>query len=207
MEFKPELLEEFIRESESQLTFVDDCVTKLADASESERKKLINDCKQATDSIKNIFDEIKTIKTTEFKEVNKKRSEIKKIDASASGVRALLIDDSPVMRKLQKSILATLAIRDIVEANSGEKALDILSEDSKFDFIMCDINMGGMDGITTVREIRKQPELEKIPVIMCTSIREKAKVVAAIKAGASKYITKPFTTEELQKQINGLIDN
>jgi len=206
MEFKPELLEELISESEKNLAIVDDCIDSLNNASDSERELLIKRCKEATDSVKNVFDEVKTIKASEFKEENNVMTQVKKIEnKTSSDIRALLIDDSPVMRKLQKSILATLAITNICEARSGEKALEILAKDSKFDFIMCDINMGGMDGIVTVREIKKQSQIAHIPIIMCTSIREKAKVVAAIKAGASKYITKPFTTVELKKQIESLI--
>ena len=120
-------------------------------------------------------------------------------------MKVLLTDDSTTMRKIQKRVLASMGIDDITEACDGSDALKILKEGNLFDFMLCDINMPEMSGLETLREIRKDPKLKTLPVIMCTSVAEKDQVMEAIKAGASNYVVKPFRPEELEKKIEATL--
>ncbi len=117
-------------------------------------------------------------------------------------MKVLLTDDSTTMRKIQKRVLQTMGITEIVEASDGKMALEKLTEHNyNFDFMLCDINMPEMSGIETLRNIRSVPEGAKLPIIMCTSVAEKDQVMEAIKAGASNYVIKPFKPEDLQSKI------
>jgi len=121
-------------------------------------------------------------------------------------MKVLLIDDSSTMRKIQKRVLESMSITDIVEAGNGKEALDKLKENNNdFTFILCDINMPEMNGMETLKAIRSNPDTAKLPVIMCTSVAEKGQVMEAIKAGATNYLVKPFQPEELQNKINTVL--
>jgi two-component system chemotaxis response regulator CheY len=118
-------------------------------------------------------------------------------------MKVLLIDDSSTMRKIQKRVLETMGITDIVEAGNGKEALERLQEHhNDFNFVLCDINMPEMNGMETLKAIRANPDTVKLPVIMCTSVAEKGQVMEAIKAGATNYLVKPFQPEDLQNKIN-----
>jgi len=121
-------------------------------------------------------------------------------------MKVLLVDDSTTMRKIQKRVLVSMDIDDIVEAGDGVEAIKQLEDNNyDFDFILLDINMPEMSGLETLRKIRSTPEMVKLPVIMCTSVAEKEQVMEAIKAGATNYVVKPFRPEELQKKIEAVI--
>jgi two-component system chemotaxis response regulator CheY len=82
-------------------------------------------------------------------------------------MKVLLIDDSSTMRKIQKRVLESMSITDIVEAGNGKEALVKLQENNNdFTFILCDINMPEMNGMETLKAIRSNPDTAKLPVIM-----------------------------------------
>ena len=121
-------------------------------------------------------------------------------------MKVLLIDDSSTMRKIQKRVLETMGITDIIEAGNGKEALEKLKENNNdFTFVLCDINMPEMNGMETLKAIRTNPDTAKLPVIMCTSVAEKGQVMEAIKPGATNYLVKPFQPEELQNKINTVL--
>ncbi len=115
------------------------------------------------------------------------------------GLNVLLIDDSGVMRKLVSRALrqAGLDIAGTVEAGNGQEGLDALASGA-FDVVLCDWNMPVMDGLTFVKQARtKYP----VPIVMLTTESGADKVNEAIEAGATAYITKPFTPEKLEERI------
>ena len=71
----------------------------------------------------------------------------------------------------------------------------------KYDFVITDWNMPNMTGLELVQEIRKDPELKHLPVLMVTAEAKKENVLMAIKAGVNNYIVKPFTAEVLKEKI------
>jgi two-component system chemotaxis response regulator CheY len=72
---------------------------------------------------------------------------------------------------------------------------------NKYDLVLLDWNMPEMDGITLLQEIRKDPQLKDIPVIMVTAEAKKENVLLAIQSGANNYIVKPFTAETLKEKL------
>jgi two-component system KDP operon response regulator KdpE len=88
-----------------------------------------------------------------------------------------------------------------VDARSGEEALEAL-RDSRFNLVLLDINMPGIGGLETCREIRASSE---VAIIMLTVHNAEADKVAALDAGADDYVTKPFSTPELLARIRAAL--
>jgi two-component system, chemotaxis family, chemotaxis protein CheY len=115
-------------------------------------------------------------------------------------MKVLLVDDSGTMRTLQKRCLLSFGLqeRDIVEAADGQVALDYFRADH-FDIVVTDWIMPVMDGLTLLKEIRAcDPQ---VPVVMVTTESERSRVVAAIEAGASDYLIKPYKPDVLKAKL------
>jgi len=115
-------------------------------------------------------------------------------------MRVLVVDDSGTMRTIQKRCFLKIGIPEanIVEAGDGKAALEAFSRGG-LDLVVTDWNMPVMDGLTLVKEIRKTDKA--VPIIMVTTEGERARVVAAIEAGVSDYLVKPFTPEGLKEKL------
>lgn len=123
-------------------------------------------------------------------------------------MRALIIDDSNVMRKIIARGLhqAGFKITDILEAEDGQQALNLLKIDSNFDLILSDWNMPVMDGLQFVKEVRSNvPQVKNIPIIMIATERGENKIASALESGANGYIKKPFTPETLKATLNQIL--
>jgi two-component system chemotaxis response regulator CheY len=123
-----------------------------------------------------------------------------------SEVRALIVDDSSVMRKIVERSLRQAGLDPLVvlEAGSGVEGLDVLRA-SQVDLILTDINMPTMDGLEFVRQIRAQHLAEGVPVVMITTESSEEHVRQAIEAGARGYIRKPFTAEQVKERVLPLL--
>ena len=121
-------------------------------------------------------------------------------------VRALIVDDSSVMRKIVERTLrqAGLNLAVVLEAGSGAEALEVLKA-KQVDLILSDINMPVMDGLEFVRQIRAQNLASGIPVVMVTTESSEEHVKQAIQAGARGYIRKPFTAEQVKERVLPLV--
>ncbi len=117
-----------------------------------------------------------------------------------SDIRILVVDDMSTMRRIIRTILNQLGYTNIDEAENGKQALAKLKSE-KFDFVITDWNMPEMDGLTLVKEIRNDPELKHLPVLMVTAEAKKENVLEALKAGVNNYIVKPFTPEVLKEKM------
>ena len=108
----------------------------------------------------------------------------------------LVVDDEPQIRRVLRS---TLSFRGytISEVASGEEAIEAASK-LKPDLILLDVNLPGMSGIETCREIRRSSDA---PIIMLTVRSAERDKVVALDAGADDYVTKPFGIEELLARI------
>ncbi|MCH2204667.1 MAG: response regulator [Lentisphaerales bacterium] len=121
-------------------------------------------------------------------------------------MRVLLIDDSTTMRKIQRRALNSLGIEDIDEAPNGKEGVDKLqAENYRYNLVMLDMNMPEMGGLEVLKVVRADPNSNNIPIVMCTSVADKEQVMEAIKSGASNYVVKPFTPEDLQKKVSKYI--
>jgi two-component system alkaline phosphatase synthesis response regulator PhoP len=116
--------------------------------------------------------------------------------------RVLIADDEPHMLKF---IEFTLRKGDfeILKANDGVQALKV-AEAQKPNVIVLDVLMPGMDGVTALKNLKKKPVLKLIPVILLTARGHTLDPEEAKKAGASYYLTKPFSPTELLKQVQQL---
>jgi two-component system chemotaxis response regulator CheY len=122
-------------------------------------------------------------------------------------VRALIVDDSSVMRKIVERSLrqAGLDLAEVREAGNGAEALGALS-DSGVDLILCDINMPVMDGIEFLRQLQGVQNAKGIPVVMITTEGSESHVVQALSIGARGYIRKPFTPEQVKEHVIPLLE-
>lgn len=115
-------------------------------------------------------------------------------------MKFLIIDDSVTMRKVIALALKSINY-DYSEAENGEKALELLSNNT-YDFFLIDLNMPGMNGIELVKEIKKNPRHAKIPIIILTTEQDEKLKNESKNSGANDWITKPFQKEQLIELIN-----
>ena len=123
-----------------------------------------------------------------------------------SEVRALIVDDSSVMRKIVERSLRQAGLESLVvfEAGSGVEGLEILKS-KEVDLILSDINMPSMDGLEFVRQIHSQHLAPEVPVVMITTESSEEHVKQAILAGARGYIRKPFTADQVKQRVLPLL--
>ncbi len=111
----------------------------------------------------------------------------------------LLIDDSVTVRALVKVVLIFVR-RDfkVLEASDARQALEILDENT-LDLVITDLNMPGLDGLALLKLLRadERPALQSIPVIMLTSDRSAGLEERAALAGATGFVRKPVSSEDL----------
>jgi two-component system chemotaxis response regulator CheY len=119
-------------------------------------------------------------------------------------VKILVVDDFSTMRRIVKNLLRELTYTESDEAENGQEALHKLRA-GMFDFVITDWNMPVMNGLELLTEIRKDPTLKHLPVLMITAEAKKENIIAAAQAGASGYIVKPFTAATLEEKINKIL--
>lgn len=121
-------------------------------------------------------------------------------------LRVLIVDDSSVMRKIVGRALrqAGLEMEQVLEASNGSEALTVARE-HPLDLILSDINMPMMDGLEFVRQLRTIEAAQDIPVVMITTEAGEAHVVQALSSGASGYIRKPFTPDQIKERVIPLL--
>jgi two-component system, chemotaxis family, chemotaxis protein CheY len=117
-------------------------------------------------------------------------------------VRALIVDDSSVMRKIVERSLrqAGIELVQVLEAGNGAEALGVLKE-NPVDLILCDINMPVMDGLEFVRQLHTIDGAKGVPIVMITTEGSESHVVEALSHGARGYIRKPFTSDQVKEHV------
>ncbi len=111
----------------------------------------------------------------------------------------LIVDDNPKNLQLLGSILKANKYR-VEFATNGREAVEWL-EEKHFDLVLLDIMMPIIDGYETCRLIRKNPELNDMPVIFLTAKTSKESIVTGLESGAQDFITKPFDKNELLARV------
>jgi two-component system, chemotaxis family, chemotaxis protein CheY len=121
-------------------------------------------------------------------------------------IRALIIDDSSVMRKIVERSLrqAGVDLEKVWEASNGAEAL-ISLQSNAVDIILCDINMPVMDGMEFVRQVSTVKSARGIPIVMITTEGSESHVVEALSSGARGYIRKPFTPDQVKEHVLPLL--
>lgn len=123
--------------------------------------------------------------------------------ALADQLRVLIVDDTSTSRMLMRDCLQELGVKNISFAGDGEQALQFM-QTTPAHLIISDFNMPKMDGIGLLKAIRAHAALKKVPFIMLTGKSDAALLETAIKLGVNNYLTKPFTTQSLQKAIEAI---
>lgn len=117
--------------------------------------------------------------------------------------KALVVDDSKVMRRMLVNVLTDAGVSDILQAANGDEALASVQVDESVALVLMDWNMPGMDGLEAVKAIRELGRT--MPIIMVTSEADRARIVTALKAGANNYIIKPFDPPALLDKIKKVL--
>jgi two-component system KDP operon response regulator KdpE len=117
-----------------------------------------------------------------------------------SAGRILVVDDDPQIRRVMRVTLTGQGY-EVDDAKTGDVALEKI-RDERFDLVLLDMNMPGMDGLETCRSIRSQSEIAIIMLTVRDSERDK---VAALDAGADDYVTKPYNATELLARIRAAL--
>ena len=116
-------------------------------------------------------------------------------------MRVLVVDDFSTMRRIVKNILRQLGFNNVVEADDGTTAWEVLNKDN-INFIVSDWNMPKMTGMEPVRKVRASEEFADIPFLMVTAEAQQENIIEAVKAKVSNYIVKPFTDETMKQKID-----
>jgi CheY-like chemotaxis protein len=126
---------------------------------------------------------------------------------SPEKAQILIVDDEPHNLLILQDILEELG-GDLTSASSGEAALAALEpEPERFDVVVLDRMMPGMDGVQCIARMKAHPQLATIPVIMQTAAATKEDVMSGIAAGAYYYLTKPFEAEMLLTMVRTALDD
>lgn len=120
---------------------------------------------------------------------------------SDRNMKFLVVDDFSTMRRIVRNLLKELGFNNVEEAEDGVEALAKL-RGGGFQFVISDWNMPNMTGYELLREIRSDPGLKALPVLMVTAEARKDNIIAAAQAGASGYVVKPFTAVTLDEKLN-----
>lgn len=120
-------------------------------------------------------------------------------------MKFLVVDDFSTMRRIVRNLLKELGYTNVDEAEDGAMALSKLRAGG-FDFVVSDWNMPNMDGLTMLQQIRQDPALKHLPVLMVTAEAKKENIIAAAQAGASGYVVKPFTAATLDEKLSKIFE-
>lgn len=120
-------------------------------------------------------------------------------------MKILIVDDFSTMRRIIKNLLRDLGFTNTTEADDGATALPMLKQ-TKFDFLITDWNMPGMQGIDLLKAVRSDPELASLPVLLVTAEAKRDQIVEAAQAGVNGYIVKPFTAQTLKEKIDKIFE-
>ena len=112
----------------------------------------------------------------------------------------LIVDDEPQIRRVMRTTLSSHGY-SVVEAKSGDEALSLIRTEHA-DLIVLDLNLPGISGLETCREIRA---VSDVPIIMLTVRNSERDKVQALDAGADDYVVKPFGVEELMARIRAAL--
>ena len=118
-------------------------------------------------------------------------------------MKALVVDDSMVMRKVLIGALSRVQINDVDQAMDGVEAVDFAAK-GQYDIILMDWNMPNKNGLEAVQVIRAAEN--KTPIVMVTTEAEKANIVTALKAGANNYVVKPFEPNVIVDKIKAAME-
>jgi len=122
-----------------------------------------------------------------------------------SDIKILIVDDYQLMRSLLKEALIQSGFKNITEAENGQVAYDKITEahmqGCEYNLIFVDWNMPIMTGYDLIKKCKTTDQLKNLSFIMVTAERDKKNILAAFNAGATDFVTKPFSPKQLISKI------
>jgi DNA-binding response OmpR family regulator len=112
----------------------------------------------------------------------------------------LVVEDSPMFRRMLGDMLQELGFTNVLEAFGGRAAMELLA-DARPDLVCLDLTLPDISGFEVCEHIRATPGLQDVPVLMISARTQTMDRAQAEEAGASGYLIKPFTPEELRQQV------
>jgi two-component system chemotaxis response regulator CheY len=117
----------------------------------------------------------------------------------------LVVDDSPTIRRMVRAALGPLKDVGFIEAGSGLQALETLAVHT-VRMVVLDLNMPDMHGLDVLKFLRSHSQYRNLPVMVLTTRGDEASREAVLQAGASLYLTKPFSPASLASSVRELLD-
>ncbi|NOX34431.1 MAG: response regulator [Deltaproteobacteria bacterium] len=121
-----------------------------------------------------------------------------------TSIKILIVDDFATMRRILKNILKQLGFKNLVEADDGTSAWEVL-EGQSIDLIISDWNMPKMTGLELLKKVRASDAYKGTPFLMVTAEAQKQNVIEAVQAGVSNYVVKPFTAEAISDKLEKIL--
>lgn len=115
--------------------------------------------------------------------------------------KVLVVDDSKLMHRMYQ---AMLEVDELLHANDGREALNLLTEHPDTDLVLLDVNMPVMNGLQFLEERRYDPRGATVPVVIVSTEGAEEDTIRGLKAGALAYVRKPFEKEALLELIERL---
>lgn len=115
-------------------------------------------------------------------------------------MRALIVDDSRPIRRIEAEILQELGF-ETIDASHGKEALERLQANPLPDVVLVDWNMPEMDGLEFIKTMRKDQRYAGVTILMVTTETETDQMLRAMTAGADEYLMKPFQKESLSDKL------
>lgn len=118
-------------------------------------------------------------------------------------MKCLVVEPSATLRRAVRNALRAIGVEEIVEVGDGTQALTL--GDSSVDLVITEWTLPGLAGIGLIQRLKQNPETSRAPVLMLTARNRKHDVLEAIQAGASGYLLKPFTADQIKQSIEALL--
>jgi len=119
--------------------------------------------------------------------------------------RVLVVDDMLTMRKMVMKACKDIGFKDFQTAKDGGDALEVIAKsDPPIQLIISDWNMPDVTGLEFLKKLRVQDAHKTTPFLMVTAESDKEQVLAALQAGVTNYVVKPFTVDTLRMKIEAM---
>ena len=125
---------------------------------------------------------------------------------STMSYRVLVCEDDPAMVRIFQFLLQKQGIGPVLIASDGSKVVPLIQRE-KPHLILLDLMLPGKDGLTILKELKKNEAICAIPVIVISGIESQNQVTQAIDAGAADYVTKPFDSMELGNRLKQFLNS
>lgn len=127
------------------------------------------------------------------------------LNMNTEELNILVIDDHLIIRNLEMRYLESMGIKNIAFAADGREALKKI-EVGNFDVVFADLNMPVFTGEELLNIVRSKPRYDQMAFVVVTAENEDSKIMEILNAGATLYLTKPFSPESFKQTVEKILD-